>query len=289
MISSRISVVLALLSGVLTQPADAQMIQVPKGIPIGYYTDARPISFDNESGKPTGYAVDLCQQVAELAKAQLGRVDAQVEWVAVTRQTGAARLREGKIKFLCGVAVTRSASDVLFSVPIFEGGVGAMLRADAPADLQKALAASARDSDAAMLRAQTYAVIAGAPTEKTLSNWFASRNLTGQIVRVEDEAKGVQAVLDRKVNVFFAERSVLLDAWRRNGSYGDLTVIARRFTTAPVALGLKSGDDEARAAIDQALSKIYGSKEFGATYAKWFGKPDAQAKAFFQRSMKAQY
>ncbi|MBV9191806.1 MAG: transporter substrate-binding domain-containing protein [Betaproteobacteria bacterium] len=283
------SIVLALLSAVLAQPVAAQMIQVPKGIPVGYYTDARPISFDNESGKPTGYAVDLCQQVAQSAKAQLGPSDAQVEWVAVTAESGVAKLRAGNIKLLCGVAVTRSATDVLFSVPIFEGGAGAMLRTDTAAALKQALAASPRPGDAPLLQAQTYAVIAGAPTEKALSSWFSSRNLTGHIVRVEDEAKGVQAVVDRKVNVFFAERSVLLDAWRRNASYSDLTVLAKRFTTAPVALGLKSGDDAARAAVDQALAKIYGTKEFAATYTKWFGKPDAQAIAFFNRSMKTQY
>src|SRR5258705_10108816 len=109
MISSRIAALLALLSGSLAEPAAAQTIQVPKGLAVGYYTDARPLSFDNESGKPSGYAVELCQQVAESAKAQLGPAGAQVEWVAVTAESRRAALRDGKIKLLCGEAVTLSA------------------------------------------------------------------------------------------------------------------------------------------------------------------------------------
>ncbi len=262
------------------------MVQVPKGVALGYYTDARPLSFDNESGKPSGYAVELCGRVVESAKAQLGPAGAQLEWVAVTAENRRAALRDGKVKLLCGEAVTLSAQkEVLFSIPIFQGGVGALLRADAPAPLKQALSAPPSTSGQMLLQQQAHGVIAGAPSEKAVADWFAGLNLPAQIVRVPNEAAGVQAVLDRKVAVFFAERSILLDAWRRSASFADLTVLTRRFTVAPIAIALKRGDDDARVAIDRALSRIYASKEFRSTYAKWFGQPDADAAAFFRLNM----
>ena len=276
MISSRLGIVLTLLSGALTQPAAAQMIHVPKGTKVGYYTDARPLSFDNESGRPSGYAVELCQRVA----------GAQIEWVPVTAESRRAALREGKVKFLCGEAVTLSAQkEVLFSIAIFQGGVGAMLRADAPAALKQALSTPPSTSGQMLLKDQAHAVIAGAPSEKVVADWFARLNLPSRIVRVPNEAAGAQAVLERKVAVFFAERSVLLDTWRRNASSGDLTVLARRFTVAPIALAFRRGDDDARVAVDRELSRFYASKEFRSTYAKWFGQPDADAAAFFRLNM----
>ena len=254
----------------------AQMIQVPKGVAVGYYTDARPLSFDNESGRPSGYAVELCQALART----------QIEWIAVTAQSRRAALRDGKVKLLCGEAITLSAQkEVLFSIPIFQGGVGAMLRADAPAPLKQALSSTPGTSGQILLQQQAHAVIAGAPAEKALADWFASLNLPAQIVRVPNEAAGLQAVLDGKVAVFFAERSVLLDSWRRSAASADLTVLTRRFTVAPIAIALRRGDDDARVAIDRALSRFYASKEFRATYAKWFGQPDADAAAFFRLNM----
>jgi putrescine:ornithine antiporter len=53
----------------------------------------------------------------------------------------------------------------------------------------------------------------------------------------------------------------------------------------PIAIALKRGDDDARVDIDRALSRIYASKEFRSTYAKWFGKPDADAAAFFRLNL----
>jgi len=276
MISSPLAAILALLSAGLAQPAMAQMIQVPKGVAVGYYTDARPLSFDNESGRPSGYAVELCQAVART----------QIEWIAVTAESRRAALRDGKVKLLCGEAVTLSAQkEVLFSIPIFQGGVGAMLRADQPAALKQALSSTPGASGQMLLQQQAHAVIAGAPAEKALADWFASLNLPAQIVRVPNEAAGLQAVLDRKVAVFFAERSVLLDSWRRSAASADLTVLTRRFTVAPIAIAFRRGDDDARVAIDRALSRFYASKEFRATYAKWFGQPDADSAAFFRLNM----
>ena len=61
-------------------------------------------------------------------------------------------------------------------------------------------------------------------------------------------------------------------------------VLDRRFTLAPVAIALRRGDEDARLAVDRALSRIYAAPEFRAAYAKWFGEPDADAAAFFRLS-----
>ena len=94
----------------------------------------------------------------------------------------------------------------------------------------------------------------------------------------------VQAVLDRKANVFFADRSVLVDAVKRNPSYADLKVTDRRLSVAPVGIALPRGNENARLAIDAALSKLYATDGFRATYAKWFGEPDADTATFFRLS-----
>jgi len=74
----------------------------------------------------------------------------------------------------------------------------------------------------------------------------------------------------------------LVAAAKRSGKAGDLTVLERRFTIAPVAFALRRGDEDGRLGIDRALSRIYVMPEFRAMYAKWFGEPDESAAAFFR-------
>ena len=111
-------------------------------IKLGYLTDARPFSFRNESGAAEGYAVALCQQVADQAKKELALPSLTVEWVPVTLENRLREVQQGGIDLLCtptSVTLARR-QDVAFSIPVFAGGNRAVVRADAPAALRDALA-----------------------------------------------------------------------------------------------------------------------------------------------------
>jgi putrescine:ornithine antiporter len=101
---------------------------------------------------------------------------------------------------------------------------------------------------------------------------------------VEGYEAGVQSVLNRTSNVFFADRSILLDAAKRSASPGDLTVLERQFTYVPLALALERNDADFRLVVDSTLSQFFGSDEFHSLYVKWFGKPDESAATFFRLS-----
>jgi ABC-type amino acid transport substrate-binding protein len=84
--------------------------------------------------------------------------------------------------------------------------------------------------------------------------------------------------------VFFADRSILLDATKRSPSADDLLVLDRQFTFGPIALALERGDADFRLLVNQALGKLFGSQEFHRSYVKWFGEPGAEADMFFRLS-----
>jgi putrescine:ornithine antiporter len=266
------------------QAAAAEGAKKSGKLTFGYYANARPFSYTDESGKPAGYAVELCEQVA-------GTAGVETAWVAITPESRIAALRDGKVNVLCGEPDRLSArKDMSFSIPIFQGGIGALLRKDAPAALSQALSERPGPSGPLwrgtptqrLLQEQTLAVVAGSPAEKALVDRLAEVQLTAKVVTVKDPAEGVQAVVERKASVFFADRSILLDAARRSPAAGDLAVIERRFTLLPVAIALRRGDEDGRLAVDRALSRAYGTPEFRTVYAKWFGEPDESAAAFFR-------
>ena len=60
--------------------------------------------------------------------------------------------------------------------------------------------------------------------------------------------------------------------------------IGRTRSTAPVAIALARGNEDARLAVDRALSHIYATQGFREAYVKWFGEPDADTVTFFRLS-----
>jgi len=260
--------------------------QKAKALTFGYYANAQPFSFNDESGKPAGYAIELCQKVAELAAPSL-----PVAWVAVTRENRLAMLRDGKVQVLCGEFDRLSArKELSFSIPIFQGGLGALLRSDAPVALKSVLSERPGPGGPTwrgtptqgLLQQQTFAVIGGSFAEKVLTERLKTLQLSAKVMQVKDPNEGVRAVLDRKAAVFFADRAFLLAAAKRVANTSDLTVHDRRFTHAPIALALKRGDDDWRLAADRALSQIYATPAFLDLYAKWFGASDEATAIFFR-------
>jgi len=256
---------------------------------LGYRTDAKPFSFKDESGNAAGYSVALCSKVADQLKADLKLPALALTWVPVALEDRFRNLADGKVDVLCGAdTVTLGRrKDVAFSIPIYLGGVGALLRSDAPFGLTKAL--SERQGPSAplwrgtpteqLLLEQTFTVVAGTTSERVLADRISKFQLKAKVVPVKDYPAGVQSVFERKANVFFGDRPILLEAAK---SRGELVVIERRFTDEQLALALRRGDEDFRLTVDSTLSRLYGSPEFRAEYAKWFGEPDERAAAFFR-------
>jgi len=274
-----------------TSAATLDRVRQTGKLTLGYRTDAWPFSYRDESGNPDGYSVALCKQIAERLKSEQGLANLTVEWAPVTGEDQFKAVQDNKVDLLCGAAETlASRKDVDFSIPIFPGGIGALLRADAPTGLKEVLSGRPpsgplwRGYPAQVLEKQVFSVVAGTPSEKWLHDRLNEFQLTAKVVPVEGYDAGIQSVLDRSSNVFFADRSILLDAAKRSPSAGDLTVLERQFTYAPLALALERNDADFRLVVDRTLSQFFGSDEFHSLYVKWFGKPDESAATFFRQS-----
>jgi putrescine:ornithine antiporter len=280
---------------VLLPPCDAtagtlDRVRQAGKLTLGYRTDARPLSFRDEAGKPAGYSVDLCLKIADQVKANLGLQTLSVDWVPVTIEDRFRVVQDHRIDLLCGTegATLERRKTVGFSIPIFPGGIGAIVRADAPDGLRDILEGRRdtrlrwRASPAQVIERKTLSVVPGTVSERWLAERLNAFNLTASVVQVDNYDAGIRGVLDRRADVFFAERAILLDAGRRSTAARDLVVLDRRFTYEPLALALERGDEDFRLLVDRTLSGLYGSKEFGALYAKWFGAPGESALQFFR-------
>lgn len=258
---------------------------------LGYYTDAQPMSYRDPSGHVAGYAVTLCQKIADEVKAELGVQKLAVEWVALTPAAGMQSVQQGKIDLLCGadVASLTNRANVSFSLPIFPGGISALLRADAPKVLQNVLEARPapyrpiwRASPFSPIQHKTLTVVAGTPAVDWAKERASTLRITGKRDTVDSYATGVARVAKGESDVLFGDRAVLLAQAKRSGDASKLRVLTRHYTYEPLALALSRNDDAFRLVVDRGLSRFYASPKFGETYQEVFGKPDADTVEFFR-------
>jgi ABC-type amino acid transport substrate-binding protein len=102
------------------------------------------------------------------------------------------------------------------------------------------------------------------------------------VALVDTYSGGVQRVVQRRSDVLFGERAILLDLAKRHGDARDLVVLDRLFTNEPAALALAADNNDFRLLVDRALSRLYRSPDLGVLYAKYFGEPDETALTFFR-------
>jgi ABC-type amino acid transport substrate-binding protein len=260
-------------------------------IKLGYRTDARPFSFKDEGGMPAGYSVELCRGVPETVKQSLNLPSLKVEWVPVAVEDQLNAVEQHRVDLLCGaMSITLSRRKTVdFSIPVFPGGVGAVTRSDAPRELRNILSGKAQDYAPKwravalnILREQVFGMVPGTTAEEWAKRRAKELDVRSRLDPLPSYQDGTQAVLDRKVNAFFGERAILLDAARHSPDSKKLTVIDRLFTYEALALPLARADDDFRLVVDETLSRLYASKEFVDAYTKWFGEPDQTATDFFR-------
>ncbi|MBX5025492.1 amino acid ABC transporter substrate-binding protein [Rhizobium lentis] len=284
--------VLALSASAQAQTLDR--IRTSSALKLGYDPDARPFSFNGEQGRPDGYAVTLCNKIADSLRAQLNLPKLNVEWVSLAGDAKTRAMESGTADLVCGaepVTLTRR-QQVSFSIPIFPSGTGALLSASSPLALREVLQYGEpstrpvwRGSPArTILEHKTFSSIAGTTSEGWLSDRIKTFQLAATAAPVDNYQQGIERVVDGSSAVLFGDMPILMDAAARSDNSGNLIVLQRHFTYEPLGLELARGDEEFRLAVDRALSQVYAGPDFRAFFTTWFGPPDEATVTFFRQT-----
>lgn len=292
-----VSVLAAMVTTALSAPAQAQTLDRVKsssGLKLGYDPDARPFSFNADQGRPDGYAVALCNKIADSLRAQLNLSKLDVEWVPLTGDAKAKAIESGAADLLCGaepVTLTRR-QQVSFSIPIFPSGTGALVSTSSPLALREVLQYGEptsrpvwRGSPArTILEHKTFSSIAGTTSESWLTDRIKTFQLAATATPVNSYQQGIERVLDGSSAVLFGDMPILMDAAARSDNSGNLIVLQRYFTYEPLGLELMRGDEDFRLAVDRALSQAYAAPDFRTSFTTWFGPPDEATVTFFRQT-----
>ena len=131
---------LAALCCAVAASAQASVLERVAGggkLVIAYRESSVPFSYiDSQSGKPVGYALDLCLRMAELVRKKTGKKDMEVELVPVTPANRIAVIEQGKADMECG-STTNNAErrqKVAFTIPHFITGARLLVKSASTID-----------------------------------------------------------------------------------------------------------------------------------------------------------
>ena len=278
------------------QPAHAQATMAHArdtgALRLGYLPGARPMTWRNDAGAPEGYAISLCNLIAEAVRLQLKQPDLRVEFVPISSEP-TTEIRDGRIDMACtpmqATLSRRASAD--FSIPVMQGGTGILIRRDVSPDLRNLLEGRKAEPKpiwrgsprVAALENRNFAVVAGTASERWAQERRRDIGVNFTLTPVQSMQAGLARVVAGDSDALVADRNVLLDLARHGARGNEVMVVEREFDPTSYAFALPRGDDDFRLLVDRVLSRAYRSGKFVQLYSKHFGPPNDSTLTFFRR------
>jgi len=233
----------------LALPASAQTLERVKQtgeLKLGYRTDAAPLSFSDEQGKPAGYSPLVCAGVAQAIANELQISDLLATFHPVDATDRFDKVASGEIDLLCGAAtITLSRRELVdFSVPTYVDGTAVMLPKDATGDLSA-------------LTGKKVGVRSGTTTLDALNNSMEKAGIEATVVKFADHRAGLVAMQKGEIDAYFADQSILFYLAYSYDKTQSFKVTGEILTIEKHGLAMARGDADFRLLVDKAISGLF--------------------------------
>lgn len=246
------------LTGTLAKIADSGVVV------IGYREAEPPFSFQDADGAVIGFTIDLCLEVVDHIRAQLGRDDIAIEYVVATPATRFIMVKTGMIDLECA-ATTNNAERremVDYSYPHFMTATHFVSRR---ADNIESVAD---------LAGRSVASSSGTVNIDQLNAINRAQNLNIAVMPTKSNEDAFELVAAGRAAAFVMD-GILLAAMVADTPDPSAYVLSTETLSPPEPYGilLKHGDTAFKTLINATLEEIYTSGEIKTVYAKWFTSP----------------
>ena len=230
---------------------------------IAHRESSVPFSFVDPTGKPVGYAVDLCKRLAEAVRVRLGLKSLAVDFVKVTPADRIPVIVERRADLECG-STTNNAErrqKVAFTVPHYVTGARYLVRADSPI------------SELQGFQGKKLVSTTGTTPLKAITSANKERLLGITIVEVADHARAVEMVEKGEADGFAMDDVLLYGLRASRADPTRLKVVGKFLTIEPLAIMMAKNDPEFKQIIDDEMKRLVTSREIYPMYDRWFAAP----------------
>jgi glutamate/aspartate transport system substrate-binding protein len=255
------------ISAITTQSALAQSpggtlekIVASKTFAIAYREESVPFSFIDSSGKPKGYAIDICLKIAEEIKTQFKLDKLDIKYVPITPQTRIPVIANGTANAECSstTITTGRMKQVEFLTPNFITGTKLLVRKGSGIN---------KIED---LEGKTLIALAGTTNEKAALEEIAKRKLKVNMVKVKDHPQALLNLEQGRADAYTSNDVVLHGIRTMAKNPSDYEVVGPFYSYDPFSIMIPKNDTDFRALGLKVMSDLYRSGEIFTIYKKWF-------------------
>ena len=238
-------------------------IKAKGGITLAHRESSSPFSYLDADKKPVGYALELCQRLAEAVKKKLGMSVLRIDYLMVTPSTRMSAIAEGKADLECG-STTNNAErrqQVAFTVPHYITGARYVVRADSPINVL------------GQFEGKKLVSTKGTTVLKAIDKANRDQLLRINILEAADHERAMQMVEAGEADGFAMDDVLLYALIAGRTDPSKFKVVGKFLTIEPLAIMLSKDDPEFKRVIDDEMKHLINSREAYKLYDRWFIQP----------------
>src|SRR5438477_3287488 len=227
---------------------------------LGYRESSPPFSFLDQSNRPIGYSLELCEAIVEEIGTEVDDPNLKIEYVKVTSDDRIPAVLQNKIDLECGstTANAERSKQVAFSPLMFVAGTKLMVP-------KASTVAGAAD-----LKGKTVVVTKGTTNEQAMHNVDKKFSLGLNIVTSPDHEQSYQMLVDGKADAFATDDILLYGLIARHKAQDRFRVAGDYLSYDPYGIMFRKGEPQLTAVVERTFRKLGSNRDLIPLYNKWF-------------------
>ncbi len=227
---------------------------------LGYRESSPPFSFLDQSNRPIGYSLELCEAIVEEIGTEVDDPNLKIEYVKVTSDDRIPAVVQNKIDLECGstTANAERGRQVAFSPLMFVAGTKLMVPK------------ASTVSGATDLKGKTVVVTKGTTNEQAMHNVDKKFSLGLNIVASPDHEQSYQMLVDGKADAFATDDILLFGLIARHKAQDRFRVTGEYLSYDPYGIMFRKGEPQLTAVVERTFRKLGSNRDLIPLYNKWF-------------------
>lgn len=227
---------------------------------LGYRESSPPFSFLDQSGRPIGYSLELCEAIVEEIGVEVDDPNLKIDYVKVTSDDRIDAVLQNKIDLECGSTTANSerGKRVAFSPLMFVAGTKLMVP-------KGSNVRSLTD-----LKGKTVVVTKGTTNEQAIQAADKKSSLGLNIVTAPDHEQSFQMVNDGKADAYATDDILLYGLIARHKAQEYFRVVGDYLSYDPYGIMFRKGEPQLSAVVDRTFRKLGSNHDLVPLYNKWF-------------------
>lgn len=245
------------------QEATLKKIKESASITLGHRESSFGFSYNDGSGKPVGYSIDICLRIVDAIQAELGLPKVEVKYQMVTSQNRIPLVVNGTVDIECGSTtnLVERQKQVAFSPDIFRYNVRMLVKADSGL------------RSIADLQGKSVVTTTGTTSFRLLREADKGRNLEITPMAGKDHADSFLLVESGRAQAFVLDDILLAGLVATAKNPKDFVITGESLRTENQALMYRRDEPALKAIVDRVVGGMMQSGEMDKLYQRWFMAP----------------